>query len=239
MWNEAGYERCLAFINCHLGAAAGGRPVEGRSRPAVTISRMTGSGGRAVAATLAAYLQERVPCPWQWTVFDRDLMERVLEDHQLSKRLAEYMPENRKSLLVDTVEEFLGLHPSAWALVQHTAETILRLAEMGYVILVGRGANLVTATLENVYHVRLIGSLEKRVARVQTVAGLDRAGALEYVRQQDQGRRLYLKQHFNKNIDDPLLYHLVINTDLVGYDDAARLIGEQIIRRSSVARPNP
>ena len=28
----------------------------------------------------------------------------------------------------------------------------------------------------------------------------------------------------NKDVDDPLLYHLVINTDLVPFDEAARMI---------------
>jgi len=38
------------------------------------------------------------------------------------------------------------------------AETILHLAEQGNVILIGRGANLVTRELQHVFHVRLVGS---------------------------------------------------------------------------------
>ena len=32
----------------------------------------------------------------------------------------------------------------------------------------------------------------------------------------------YVKKYFGKDIDDPLLYHLVINTDLVSYGESAR-----------------
>ena len=49
-------------------------------RRAVTISRQTGSGGHVVAEQLAAYLQAHAPneaCPW--TVFDRNLVEKVLD----------------------------------------------------------------------------------------------------------------------------------------------------------------
>jgi hypothetical protein len=33
---------------------------------------------------------------------------------------------------------------------------------------------------------------------------------------------------FIADINDPLLYHLVINTGLVGYDAAAKLIGDAV-----------
>ncbi len=235
MWKNIGFERCRSFINCQLrpGMRGGG---DSLVKPTITISRMTGSGGRTVATTLAEYLQTKVPGHAPWTVFDRKLVERALEDHHLSKRIAEFMPENHKFMLTDIFEELLGLHPSSWTLVHQTAETILHLAQLGYVILVGRGANVVTRKLENVFHVRLVGSVEKRTERVQQVYDLDRGTALEFIHREDKGRRRYLKEHFDEDIDDPLLYHLVINTDRIGYKDAARLIGDEVIRRFQLDR---
>ena len=46
---------------------------------------------------------------------------------------------------------------------------------------------------------------------------------------EDRGRERYLKKYFNADINDPLLYHLIINTGLVGYDDAAKLIGDAVL----------
>jgi len=229
MWKNIGYEQCLSFISCQLrpgGPAGFVQPV----RPAVTISRMTGSGGRTVASELVEYLRPRSPAD-RWTVFDRNLIEKVLEEHHLPKRIAEFMPENHKPLIGDALEEILGLHPDSWTLVHQTAETILRLAKIGNVILVGRGANVITAGLKNAFHVRLIGSLAKRVERVEEVYDLDRRDAARFIHKQDKGRARYLKEHFGKQIDDPLLYHLTINTDHTGYTEAARVIGEAVIRR--------
>jgi cytidylate kinase len=234
MWNNIGFDLCQSFINCQL------RPGETKERssrlgppiaPSITISRMTGSGGRAIASKLAEYLQARIPVDCHWTVFDRTLIERTLEDHHLPKRMAEYMPECHKPVVADVVEELFGLHPSSWTLVRQTSETILRLARLGHVILVGRGANVVTSKLDNVYHVRLVGSLERRMERVQEVSGLERHQALDFIRKEDSGRKRYLKDHFREDIDDPLLYHLVINTDRMAYDDAARMIGREVIER--------
>jgi cytidylate kinase len=42
----------------------------------------------------------------------------------------------------------------------------------------------------------------------------------------DQGRKRYVTKYYEKDIDDPLLYHLVINTDRVSYPEAARVIAD-------------
>lgn len=227
MWKNVSYEQCLSFINCQLNPAH--RVAEPAIRPAITISRLTGAGGRTVAAKLAEYLQQHAPVDCGWTVFDKNLMERVLEDHHISQRVAKYEPENHKPFIHDTLEEILGLHPSSWNMVKHTAETIWHLATMGNVILVGRGANVVTARLATAFHVRLVGSLERRTARVEEVYRLLHAAAVEFIKTEDKGRRRYLKEHYEKDIDDPLLYDLVLNTDRVTYDETARLIGDAVI----------
>jgi len=231
MLKNIDYEKCSSFIKSQLRPVNQGA-VQTSIKPAITISRMAGAGGYTVAAKLAEYLQTHVPARCEWTVFDRNLIEKVLEDHHLHKRIADFMAENKpKSMITDSMEEYLGLHPSSWTLVQQTAETILHLAHMGYVILVGRGGNVITCTLPNVFHVRLVGSLEKRIGQVQEFHSLDRKAALEWIKKEDMGRRRYLKENYDKDIDDPVLYHLVLNTDLIHYDDAACLIGDEVIKR--------
>lgn len=236
MNTQLGLERCLTFINCQLQPA--GKPLvlsNGASRRAITISRQSGSGGHAVAENLVEYLQARVPkdsCPW--AVFDRNLVEKVLEDHNLPKRLARFMPEDRISEISDTMDELFGLHPPSWTLVRQTADTILHLAELGNVIIIGRGSHVITSKLDYVFHVRLVGSLEKRVEYIQQLNGLSRKDAREFVEREDRGRRRYLKKYLGKDVDDPLLYHLVINTDLVAYAEAARLIADAVLNRPHI-----
>jgi len=236
MWTNIGYERCLSFINLQLRPKEPGNLPETRVKPAITISRMTGSGGRSVAAKLVDFLQEHVPGHAPWTVFDRKLVEQVLEDHQLSRRVAEYMPEKHKSMLTDVFEELLGLHPSSWTLVHQTAETILHLAQLGNVILVGRGASVITSKLDNVFHVRFVGSVEKRTEWVQQLYGYDRQTAVNFINREDKDRRRYVKEHLHEDVDNPLLFHLVINTDRIQHEDAARLIGDEVIRRYHLDR---
>jgi len=235
MWKNIGLEQCHSFINLQL--SPGGR-VHGDTlpRPTITISRMTGAGGRTVANELAEYLQANVPGHAPWTVFDRKLVEQVLRDHNLSEYVAKYMPEKHRSMLTDIFEELLGLHPSEWTLIHQTAETILHLAQLGNVILVGRGASVVTSQLDNVFHVRLVGSLEKRSEQVQQIHGFDHDAAIEFINREDKGRKRYLKEHYEADIDNPLLYHLIINTDRIRHEDTTRLIAGEVIRRFHLER---
>jgi cytidylate kinase len=204
--------------------------------PVVTISRQAGAGGFTLAQKLAQYLQQhdtRAACPW--TVLDKQLVQKVLEDHKLSDSVARFMPEDKYSEIRDTVEELLGLHPAHETLVEKTSETILHLAQMGNVVLVGRGANVIIGFVPNTVHIRLVGSVEKRVRTCQEYYNFSMEQAAEYVKQTDQGRVHYLRRHFDKNIDDPSLYHLVINTDLITPDEAVAMIGRLVLDRQPVS----
>lgn len=227
MWKNINIEKCLSHIK-RQGAFTDENPPG--SRPAITISRMCGAGGRSVASKLAEYLQANAFNGRPWTIFDRSLIEKVLEDHLLPTRLAEYLPESSKSLLAELLDKIRGGRPPVSGMVEQTVETMWRLAESGHVILVGRGGNVVTAGLKSVFHVRLIGSLERRIERTEEVYELSRKDAIAFIKAQDGGRKNYLKQYFGQDVDDPHLYHLVINTDRIAYGDAAKMIGDTVVR---------
>jgi cytidylate kinase len=219
-----------AYIDCQ-GECHASLADKKAEQPFVTISRQTGAGGITIGQKLVLYLRERdkkATCPW--TVIDRNLVKRVIEAHHLSKNIAEYMPEGKVSEIRDVIEEMFGLHPAEFALVHRTIETIAHLSQMGNVVIVGRGANVVTRRFPNGFHVRLIGSMERRVPHVQEYYGLNVKEAVQKIKAEDKGRRDYLKQNFGKDIDDPLLYDLVINTDRISHEEAATIIGNRVVR---------
>ncbi len=231
MNTRIGLESCESFINCQMQARTAGPLFQPRHGPrrAITISRQSGAGAHVIAERLLEVLQQQAPpelC--RWTVFDRNLVEKVLEDHHLPGRLARFMAEDRVSEISDTLDELFGLHPPSWQLVRQTADTILHLVELGNVIVIGRAGAAITRRLDYVLRVRLVASLERRVQYIQRLHRVEAKAARELVRQEDLGRSRYLRKYFRQEVDDPLLYHLVINTDLVGYDEAARLIAQGV-----------
>jgi hypothetical protein len=235
MSSQPDFAKHISFITSQLQAGIEHAP---GFKLAITISRQSGSGGHAVAEKLVQYMAASAPAGHlPWMIFDRNLVEQVLEDHQLPQHLVRLMPEDRVSDLTDMLHNMFGLHPPFWTLVHQTSETILRLASQGNVILIGRGANLVTNKLRHAFHVRLIGSWEKRAAHIQEIRNVDRKTALEIIQREDLGRERYLKKYFNQDVENPLIYDLVINTDLVTYDETARLIGDAALRRAETLAP--
>lgn len=210
------------------------RPATG---PSVTLSRATGAGAITLGTKLAKYLEQRDgDRESAWTVFDRNLVDKVLEDHRLPEKLAAYMPEGSGNDLEAYIGEFLGLHPSITTLVEKTNETIRKLAKKGNTILVGRGGNLVTFSLKNTCHIRLTCDLETRIKRVQSHYQLAYKAATDFVQKKDRERADYVRKHFDKRIDDPLLYHLTVNTGLMSDDDAVAVIGDTVLRHAGILK---
>jgi len=226
-----GVEHCASFVSSQFQSVVEGcAGAEIAIRRAVTISRQAGCGALVVAEKLARYLQEHSPKGTRpWTVFDRNLMEKVMEDHDLPTRLAQFLPEDRVSYLEDIMADLLQTYPPSQTVIRQTTETILKLASLGNVILIGRGGNVITARLPNMFHVRLVAPLEERIEYSHKSYGMTKTEARKFCLREDLGRERYLKKYFLADINDALLYHLIVNTGLLGYDDAAKLISDTVL----------
>jgi hypothetical protein len=227
------YEKAKRYIESHTQKSE--QPfVKREVYPCITVSRQTGAGSKPVCEKLIEIMDDySEPEGVKWAFFDRNLIEKVLEDHNLPEQISEFMKEEKYKHLNAVVYELLGLKPAEWTLIQKTTETILQLARMGNVVIVGRGANIITSKLKNTFHVRLIASLEKRVEHIKSLMDMNEKEALSYIKREDENRKKYLKSYFHANVDDPLLYHLTINTDLLTHKGAAYLIAEAVVQKFS------
>ena len=217
---------CKSYVAAHLHAASAERPPDQKQHaPALTISREAGARGRTIGRKLADALREAEPrAEVPWTLFDENLVRQVLEDHHLPADLEKFMPDDAVGELESSINEILGRHPSMWSLFEKTVQTIVRLTRMGHCIVVGRGGNRITRAFANVVNVRLVGSPEQRTRQMVRARGLDEKTARRFIKDEDAARRRYLKQHFDADIDDPLDYDLVLNTDKITDDEAVRLL---------------
>ncbi len=198
--------------------------------PCITISREAGAGADLVSEYLAEYLQQfNDDSSAPWTVFDKNLIEKVIEDHNLPKKLSQYFVEDKLSEIKSTVNEILGLHPHAWVLISKTSNTILQLAQIGNCIIIGRAGNIITGKLRNSFHVKLIAPIEPKIKRIMEKYNLTGKEALEFIKKEDLARKNYLKKYFNKDSEDLSLYNIVINTGLVGYKKSAVIIAKALM----------
>jgi cytidylate kinase len=205
-------------------------------QPSITISRQSGAGATTVAEMVAERLNAIVkPAETEaaWTVFDKNLAKETLVEHKLPLDLERFMVEDARLPVESIVEELLGIHPNTWWLAQQTTKTILHLASMGRAIMVGRGAEVITQLLPYVLHVRLVAPLSKRISQAGDFYGLSANEAAMKVSQEDDARRRYLRRYFDSDSDNPLLYHLVINTAKTGFAGAAETIVQAALQHHS------
>ncbi len=200
------------------------------NRSFITISRQTGAGGITVGRLLTELLQKHYRSdsglpPWE--VFDKNL---IASDVHLAERLRKHPEGFRHTDSERMLEVLFGAHHAEWTQIKKNSEAIIRLADVGHVILVGRGANILTHSLAGGFHVRLVGSLPKRLKHIQSYYGLSSAQAEHKIIEEDAARERFIYKYFGKNIDDTLLYDVVLNTDYFSYEDAARLISHAVIR---------
>jgi hypothetical protein len=195
--------------------------------PAITISYQAGVDVSEISEKLAKILQNsELEHGQTWSVLNQQLIEDALEEQRWPKELAESMPEEKRLFIDELMDDLCGLRPPSWVLVPQVVKTTLHLAVKGRVILIGHGATVVTARMWNVFHIRLTGSLPKRIERVQTRRSLTPKAAAKLVMKEDRGRERYLRAHFHARLENELLYDLAVNTDRVSNDDAAATVYE-------------
>lgn len=234
MKNLNSYEKARRYIETHSLETDEAKLLKRKLHPGpcITISRQTGIGAEKIGEKLIDYFQQSSSGnDFEWGYFDKNLIEKISEEHGLPLRFDKFLEVGRQTHLNSFFGELLGVHPSKIKLLHKQTETILQLAEYGNVIIVGRGANIITSKLKNTLHVRLVAPLHHRVENCIALYSLSKKEAHDFIEQEDSARGEFIKTYFHKQIDDPLLYHVVINTHLLSFEEIARMIGYLVVKK--------
>lgn len=199
-------------------------------RPSLTLSRQCGTGTSKIERSLVEYLEEiDESAVHGWAGFDQSLIGKIIEDHKLPNSMEPYLADEAKFPILETLEEALRLQPSKWSLFHYSASTIRSLCRMGNALVVGRAGNFVTADLPNTFHVRLIGSELRRIARVRERFQISQPEAERLVRRTDRSRSHFVRRYTGSDVDDNGAYHLILNTDNLSSDVIVRILGDSLI----------
>ncbi|MHC4177164.1 MAG: cytidylate kinase-like family protein, partial [Planctomycetota bacterium] len=188
----------------------------------LSISREEGAGGSQIAQLVGQELG--------WEVLDKSLLDRVAERYRLSRTALEQVDETRGSWVFDVLGTWMDRKIITQdKYVAHLGRVVLAAVRHGNVVLVGRGAQFLLPP-EKGLAVRLIASGKYRIEEVMRREGLGQADAVRLIEETDQGRREFALRYFQKDIDDPHLYDLVINVERIGPAAAVQQIVAAIER---------
>jgi cytidylate kinase len=199
--------------------------------PAVTISAGYGAGGGVVARAVAERLGFRL--------LDRAISSQVAEKLQVTVAEAEDATVRRSF-----AERFFGvLAPMAGGVVgdpdgaleaamptqegelfREQAEAIISHALPDGAVILGRAGAAALHDEPDVLRVRLFGPKAARIAQAARVERVDEATAARRLSEVDRARSHYVKRLYNRDIDDPALYHLQIDSTLIPLETCAEII---------------
>ena len=94
------------------------------------------------------------------------------------------------------------------------------MANEGGYILLGRGAQIVLRDHPKVLRILLVAEYEDRVKFMVDRYNLSREEAEKIIKEKEGQREAVASKIFGVDIDDPKLYHIVLNTSLIPFDGA-------------------
>lgn len=199
----------------------------------ITISRQYGAGGSEVARRVAESLG--------WQLVDNELIEAVADRAGMTPAEVAEREERAPSFLERLTRTLAAQNPELFppaggtvkdldeaSLVAITDKVVVEVARRGKVVMVGRAAPAVIGQQEGAMHVKLVASREFRVRAVCTRFGLEPDVAARQLDEMDNHRARYHREYYKRDWNDPLNYHMTLNTGRLGLAAAAELVAAAV-----------
>jgi hypothetical protein len=184
----------------------------------VTLSASYGAGGSVIGPELARLLRA-------------GFLDRAVRAGEAPAEAA--AEEERAQGLIARILSSFARMPDAFgpsaplgdadATLREETESHIRsfLADHEAAVVLGWGATLV---VPEAFRVRLRGPAEARVLRALGIEGIERAEAERRMAHTDRVRSAYVRRLYDRDWDDPALYHLVLDSTVIDTGSCARLL---------------
>jgi cytidylate kinase len=179
--------------------------------PIVTISRQTGSRGSYFGSRLAQALG--------YQRLHRQAIDTICGSSGYRRRIIKSLDEhfrNRLELLVESILTGQAVDHSDYT--RHLCQVVLSMSQLGGVVLMGRGGNLVLGPRQG-FHIRVVCPKEKRIENLGKYKDYTADESRRMIEASDTNRRQFITKLFNADIDDPHNYDLVVNTALIDIEE--------------------
>ena len=174
--------------------------------PLITISQDYGSHGYYVAQKVAQELQLAL-------YDDETLREEALKIGVNTENLGAM-----KEQVPGLFDRLLSVKPDVY--LEVLQGVVYHVSSTNKGVIVGHGSQVLLKDFGCALHVRIITPVEKRIRYFIEEKGLEKDLARKIVLSKDEEFKRFFRYAFNMDINDPLLYDLVINTDKVGIESA-------------------
>ncbi len=195
----------------------------------VTISRQYAAGGSEVASLVALKLG--------WTVVDNALIDQIAERSghtpaevaSLDERVPTFLERLARASAFSSPEALISApdaleEPEQIKLAHITRDLVAELGRRDRMVFVGRAAAAVLSRERDAVHVRVVAPREYRIQIAISRLGIPAAEVARVLADTDSNRDRYHRELYDRDWSDPVNYHMVLNTELLGSEGAAALV---------------
>lgn len=190
--------------------------------PIITISHQIGSGGREIGQAVARSLG--------LDYIDQQIIQGVAKQLGINENVALEMDEKAQSTVMRVLSAVTGgLQTSVVPYVytgenaavdekeylEATRKVIEAAAVSNHAVIAGHGANFALLGRPSVLNIYLYALKEKRIQTLMQRDNLNSSQAAEQVQHNDHDRAHYVKIFYNAEWQNPIHYHLMLNTGVV------------------------
>jgi hypothetical protein len=182
----------------------------------ITVEREYGSRGAEFAHHLAKHLG--------WRLIDECMVEEIAQKAGVSRKLAERCDERLdpwyyrygKAFWHGSLERLPALPESeifdSQTMVEFVREYLLKVAEEGNCVVVGRGAACILAKAPHCFHVFVFASQWRKVKWFEEHFPEHAKEAEQELTATDKRRAAYVRRYYDQDWTDRRLYHMMINS---------------------------
>ncbi len=157
--------------------------------------------------------------------FDYKVIDKNSLEEELKKNNAYNFDKNKLDKFDEKKPTFWdGLTADKLKYIHLLKNTIFNLVKSDNCIILGRGGHEILHGLHNVFHLRIISDLDKRIARVKEQFECNEKTAKKLIDNSDQARAGFHKYFFNCDWSSPESYDFIINTTNLTADDCIKII---------------
>lgn len=197
----------------------------------INIGRQIGSGGRLIAKKLSE--------EFNFSFYDRELLNLAAHESGFSEKFFEQADEHKgffKSLLnihIPLIGEsnFYKNDLSQESLYKFQSDAILKAAEKGNCIFVGRTADYILRDFKNTINIFVTADIDERISRVSDRHNFKREEARKYIIAKEEARASYYNYYTGKQWGHSESYDLCINSSMLGIENTEAFIAELIKKR--------
>jgi cytidylate kinase len=195
-------------------------------KPTITLTREFGCEAFPIAEELVRQAEKKTGEPW--LLVDKSLLDAVAREHSVPEEIMRSLG-SKPRWFDDMIATFSSNWKSDTDYYRLLCQQVVMIASAGNAVIVGLGAPIITKSMKNCCHYRLIAEHDFKVRSIAKRLKIGKQEAEIVVLDRQKERDRIIRKLLNADEHEPLLYHALFNNGKTKNQQIARVILEHAL----------